>query len=430
MAAIGQHGNFNQQGPADEQHSSDPLSPAESDQWMQGFPPSQGKLIRFADLPDLKYPAHRWLYSHWRELVPTTAVWRGHQASAALPEALADLDDFAFDDPSGGRCTLAQALELSATDGLLILQDGKVLFERYAGELHPERQHRCFSVTKSFVGLMATQLIHQGGLDPEASVISYLPELSASGWSNASVSQVLDMVLNLAFDENYENPESDAAKARLANGSLPRPAGYRGPTSICEYLQSVKAGGPHDQGFSYITPNTNVLAWILQRVTGKPLATLLSEMIWQKIGAEQVGYFSIDELGMADAGGGLCVTLRDLTRFGEMIRNGGRAQGQQVIDPAVVADICRGADRDKFRHAGYTMFDGWSYHNQWWISHDRHDAIRALGIYGQQLYIAPKAALVIARFGSQRVAVDERIEKLLMSAFEALAAAAREGDLH
>ncbi len=389
--------------------------------WMRGFPPPRLRTIRFEDLATLAYPAHRWMYSHWRELVPTACVRRGSRAVRPLPRASNPLADLEFDDPTGGRSSLEQAMRRTDTDGLLILHDGRVLFERYFGELQPQLAHRCFSVTKSVVGLLAAMLAHEGLLDPASTVVSHLPELGDSGWADATVRQVMDMTLSLQFDEDYENPHSDVVPSRTAKGALPRAPGYTGPASAYEYLRTVRASGAHDQAFQYATPNAEVLAWVLQRLTDRPLPALLSERIWQHLGAEEDGYFAVDPVGIADAGGGLCVTLRDLARLGEAIRNRGSVDGEQVIAEAVIDDIARGGDRQKFARAGWEMFDGWSYRNQWWVSHDEFDSVRALGVHGQQIYVAPRAGLVVARFGSQRVAVDEAVERLLMAAYRTLA---------
>ncbi len=391
--------------------------------WMKGFPPPAQRTIRFEDLATLQYPAHRWVYSHWRELVPTACVWRGVQPPRPILPAAKPLADFVFEIPEGGRCTLEDAILRTDTDGLLVLHDGRILFERYLGELKPNVAHRCFSVTKSFVGLLAAMLENDGVLDTGTAVVDHLPELAGSGWADATVRQVLDMTLSLKFDEDYENPQSDVVPFRTAKGSLPRAPGYSGPRSTYEFLPTMRASGEHGHAFQYVTPNTDVLAWILQRLTGKPLATLLSERLWQRIGAAEDGYIALDPVGIADAGGGLSVTLRDFARFGEAIRNRGRVGEEQVIAEAVVDDIARGGDREKFARAGWDLFEGWSYRNQWWVSHDEFGSVRAFGVHGQQLYLAPRAGLVIARFGSQKVAVDEPVERLLIAAFGALAKA-------
>ncbi len=393
----------------------------DSSAWRRGFPPPPEHRIRFVDLTTLPYPAHRWLYCHWREVVPSVRVWRGRGAPRPLPRAERDLGGFTFDDPAGGTCTLNEALLRSATDGLLVLHDGKVLFERYLGDLQPHLTHRCFSVTKSFVGLLAATAVHDGRIDAALPVAHYVPELADSGWGSATIRQVLDMTVNLTFEEDYEDPEGDVVRSRRAAGTLPYPAGYSGPQSLYEYLLTVAQAGPHDDSFQYVTSNTHVLAWILQRVTDTPLATLLSEKLWQPLGAEEDGDLMVDPDGIAEAGGGLSVTLRDLARVGELVRCNGVVDGEELIPKAVIQDIADGADRQKFAKAGYREFDGWSYRNQWWVSHDAFGAIRGLGIFGQQLYVAPGAGLVIARFGSQRIAVDDALEALLMSAFGSLA---------
>ena len=394
----------------------------EQQRWMRGFPPEANRIIRFEDMPKLEYPAHKWVFSHWRELVPTANVWRGAGPVRALPTGSKALGETRFAIPGGENISLDEAIRRTDTDGLIVLHDGKMLFEQYQGELTPQTTHRCFSVTKSFVGLLAAALAHEGVLDTGKKVPEILPELKDSGWGTATVRQVMDMTTGIAFNEDYEDPNSDVIPSRTATGSYPPPPGYRGPKSIFEFLPTLHADAPHGQSFKYVTPNTEVLGWIIQRLTGKPIATLLSERIWQHLGAEEDACIALDSTGVAASGGGLCTTLRDLARFGELVRNQGRVDSVQVIAPEIFADLHRGGDRAAFTHAGYAMFDGWSYRGQWWISHDEYNSIRALGVHGQQVYVAPKAGLVIARFGSQRLAVDETIERMLIAVYRGIAA--------
>jgi CubicO group peptidase (beta-lactamase class C family) len=120
---------------------------------------------------------------------------------------------------------------------------------------------------------------------------------------------------------------------------MPQGKDYAGPKSFYEFLQTLQKEGEHDQGFAYKTVNAEVLAWIVRRASGKPLAQLLSERIWSRIGAEQDAYFMVDRIGTESGGGGLNTTLRDLARFGELMRNEGRAaSGQQVLPRLVVQD--------------------------------------------------------------------------------------------
>jgi hypothetical protein len=110
-----------------------------------------------------------------------------------------------------------------------------------------------------------------------------------------------------------------------------------------------------------------------------------------------------------------------MARFGEMIRLGGRYNGQQIVPKAVVDDIRRGADRTRFAKAGYPLLPGWSYRNMWWVSHDEHGAFSARGIHGQAIYIDPKAGMVIARFASHPLAANANLDPTSLPAYRALA---------
>ena len=109
---------------------------------------------------------------------------------------------------------------------------------------------------------------------------------------------------------------------------------------------------------------------------------------------------AVDRSGMAMSGGGMSLTLRDMARFGEMMRLGGRFNGHEIVPEAVVADIARGADPTHFAKSGIATLPGASYRHQWWVLHDKFGAYMARGIHGQAIWIAPKAEMVIARFAS------------------------------
>jgi hypothetical protein len=130
---------------------------------------------------------------------------------------------------------------------------------------------------------------------------------------------------------------------------------------------------------------------------------------------------ALDRSGAPLAAGGLNTRLRDLARFGETIRLGGRWNGQQVVPAAVIEDIRRGASREAFAFGGYRTLPGWSYHNQWWVSHDDHGAFMARGIHGQAIYIDPKAEMVIARYASHPKAGNANLDPTSLPAYRAAA---------
>lgn len=392
--------------------------------WMQGFPPAADKQITFDNPAGGVYPRTRWVYSHVRETVPTANVWRGGGLPSPLPAAPRDLSGISFKAMGGEPLNFGDMLARTYTDGILVLHRGNVVFEKYFGALTPERPHLGMSVTKSFVGTLAAILVAEGKLDPSAPVTQYLPELKGTAYGDATVRQVMDMTIGVHYSENYADAKAEVWDYARAGGMLAQGPNYTGPKSFYEFLVTLKKEGAHDEAFAYKTVNAEVLAWILRRASNQSLADLMSEKIWRRIGAEQDAYFMIDRIGTESGGGGLNTTLRDLARFGETMRNGGRApNGQQAIPKAAVADITRGGDPAKFAKAGYTLLPGWSYRNMWWITNNPNGAFMARGIHGQSIYVDPKAEMVIVRYAAHPVAANGANDPLTLPAFQAVAEA-------
>lgn len=391
--------------------------------WMVGSPPPPDRIVRFEDGSYWRFPALRWSVSNFRQLMPTVNVSRGLGPVAVLPTALRDdIDSLTFT-PLGAQRTMTwrESLDANYTDGIVVLHKGRIVYERYFGVLGPEGQHGLMSVTKTFVGTLAAMLVAEGRLDPGQRVDSYVPELAASAFGSATVRQVMDMTTGISFSEDYADPTAEIWLHAAAGNPLPKPKNYTGPRGYYEFLQTVKPQGAHGAAFAYRTANTDALGWIIARVTGRSVAQLLSERIWSRLGAEQDAYMSVDSIGTPFAGGGLSTGLRDLARFGEMIRNNGAFNGRQIIPAMAVADIRRGGNPADFARAGYELLPGWSYRNMWWVTHNEHGAFMARGVHGQALYIDPAAEMVIARFASTPVAGNSANDPTSLPAWHALA---------
>ncbi|AQZ95971.1 hypothetical protein BVH74_14960 [Halopseudomonas phragmitis] len=388
---------------------------------MQGFPPpAQAQITRDNYL--LNYPNSRWAFHHMRELLPSRNIARGLMPPSLLPtgESLRErIDALVFVGPDDQRLSFAQYLRSSYADATLIMKDGQVIYEAYHQGMPAESPHMLWSLSKSLLGVLAAQLLVEGVLDEQMLVSDYIPELKHSGWAGATLRQVLDMTAEVAYSET--DLQSDVLQYGFAAGLLPTPAQYAGPQDIYSYLASIEAGGEHGEGFVYRTVHTEVLGWIMRRATGMSLAQLFSERLWQPMGAEQDGYLLLDRLGTEWAGAGFNATLRDLARFAEMMRQDGRFNGQQIISPEVIADLRRGADQDAFIASGRDYQPGYSYRNQWWVSHNPDGVYEALGAYGQLLHINPEAGLVVVRLSSHPLAPSAHTFATTRLAMQALA---------
>lgn len=392
-------------------------------EWMVGSPPDEDRILRFYDGSFFKFPAMRWSVSNFRQLMPTVNVSRGLGAPVPLQRQLDDSIDAVRFVPLGATepMTWKQSLAANYTDGIVVLHQGKIIYERYFGVLKEDGQHGAMSVTKSMIGTLGAMLVADGDLQADSRVDQYVPELAHSAFGDATVRQLLDMTTSIQFSEDYTDPKAEVWAHAKAGNPLPKPKDYSGPGSYYAFLQTVKKQADHGRFFSYKTANADALGWVIARATGRSVAQLLSERIWRRIGAEQDAYFSVDSTGIPFAGGGLNTGLRDLARFAEMIRNDGKFNGQQIIPADAVTDIKRGGDPQAFAHAGYDQLQGWSYRNMWWLTHNEHNAFTARGVFGQTIYIDPTAEMVIARYASHPRAGNAAIDPTSLPAYHALA---------
>lgn len=392
--------------------------------WMQGSPPPEEKRARLADGSFFKFPALRYSVAHMNEFLPTTLVNRRNTPSRALEYALDRQIEQLTVEPWGYGQTIdwQQVLDDTYTDGLLIMHQGKVVYEQYRGGFKDYERHLFMSMTKAITGTLALDLIKQGKIDEHQLISHYIPELKGSGFGDARVEQVLNMTTGIDFDENYADPQSEIWIFSAAGNPLPKPKGYQGPVGFYEYLPLVRKQGNHGDAFHYRTPNTEVIGWLVARVTGMSVADYLEQKIWSRIGMEQDALFQVDEYGTPFSGGGLNASLRDLARFGELMRNDGRIGDTQILHPDVAAEIRKGGRHPAFSQPLHKSMADWSFRSMWWVTGNEHKAFMARGVHGQSLYIDPTSELVIARFASHPIASNTANDCVSMPFYERLAA--------
>lgn len=396
---------------------------------MQGFPPPADKVVNVAN--SQQFPNIRWAFSNVRSITPTKVVSASQGERYAFSvEIDPNIGNIMFK-PAFLPADQSQPMTVEDAfvrkvygDGMIVLHKGKIVYEKYFNQaLQPAGTHLLMSVSKSFTGTLAAQLIHEGVIDDTKLVSHYVPELKNSAWGDATVRQVLDMIVSLDYSEDYADPNAEiVAFGKASTPGLQEP-GYQGPKNTYEFLATVQQDNhPHATKHEYKTVNTDVMAWIIARVTGKSVDVLFSERFYQPIGMNVDGYMQVDGAGIPFAGGGMSMNLRDMAMFGEMMRNNGKFNGRQIIAPEVVADTQRGGSRELFDKSGdYPNLKGWSYRNMWWITHNANGAYMARGIHGQAIYIDPKAEMVLVRFSSNPVASNAHNDPWSLPAYQAVA---------
>lgn len=397
--------------------------------WMQGFPPPPDKIITQPDSVYFSFPRLRWSVCHLREFLPTEEISRGLGAPVPLdylpPADFADMrqqiDALTFTpQKSDEAMTWEESLYANYTDGMLILHEGRVVYERYFGCLNEDGKHAIMSMTKSFTGLLAEIMVVEGSLDDTALVRDIIPEIGDSAFASATVRQVMDMTTGVKYSEDYSDPNADIWLYSAAASPLPKAEGYEGPDGYWEYLQQVAPEGNHGDEFHYKTINSDMLGWIISRVSGKSVTDLISERLWRRMGVEQDAYQTVDGKGVPFAGGGITAGLRDLARLGQLMLNEGELNGERLFPAEVVAKISAGGDRSKFG-TGFPTFGAGSYTSQWWVFHNDHGAYAARGVHGQTIYVDPTARMVLVRLSSFPQAQNGFIDPTSLPAYQAVA---------
>lgn len=391
---------------------------------MQGSPPPEDKRITHEnwDSP----PFNRWSFQHVREILPTVNLSRGNGPVSLLPDARQSLDDIpVIHGRDGRRTTLMTALENTYTDGFIVVHKGHVVYERYLNNMTEDTLHLAQSVTKSVVGTVAGILIDRGVIDRTAPLADIIPELADSGYADAQLHQLMDMRSGIRFGEEYTDPDSDIGKIDVASGWKPRRAGM--PSSVLDIPPTLVKEREHGGYFQYRSIETDVMAWIMERTTGLRLAELVSQELWQPMGAEHDACITVDRAGYPLADGGLNATLRDYARVGLLYLNSGKIGDRQLVPSGYVRETRQDGDVEAFRQCPYAnYFPRGAYKNQFWVRDVDREQIMARGVFGQTIYIDPGSDLVIAKLSTwpDFVSVDLMLDGL--DTFDALAAALNE----
>lgn len=363
-------------------------------------------------------PYNRWSFQNLGELVPTARVAAAPGGGEMPVQDLGGLLGEKIALPNGAE-TVAAFLRRSDTDALTILKAGKIVGDWFAPHMEFGARHIIFSISKSLTAIVSGILEGEGVFDPEAPVTHYIPEAAGSAYGDASVRHVLDMTVSLDFEEAYLDPES--AFARYRRATLWNPGG--GSESLREFILTLqRLAEPHGQTFRYRSPNSDLLGILVERASGQRFTDLMREKLWLPLGAVSEASVGVDMEGTARTAGGISVTPRDLARVGEMMRQGGMANGRRIVPEAWVRDtVATGGSPDAWQRGTMAfLFPEGRYRNKWYQTGATSGAFCGIGIHGQWLYVNPTAEVVIAKMSSQPVPVNDPLDVEIVAFLEAL----------
>jgi CubicO group peptidase (beta-lactamase class C family) len=384
---------------------------------MQGFPPAPEAQVTLENWRNP--PFSRWAFQHVRELLPSADITNDPVNVRQLLSNPIDMSGLRIDAGRKAPLSLDAFLTETRTDGIVILHGGRIVFERYANGMTAETPHILMSVSKSMLGLLAGVLVARGALKLERPVTDVVPEVAGTAYEGATIRQLLDMRAGIAFDEDYLATSGAIVAYRKAAGWNPVSPGepVSDLRSFCRQMRGNVR--PHGQTFHYVSPNTDLLGWVIERAASRRYADLMSDLIWKPMGAARSAYITVDRLGAPRCAGGMCTTVPDLARVGQLIIEDGSRAGSEIIPSAWIDDITENGDQDAWAAGSFIeYFPGvpMHYRGQWYVQRGPVPLLMAFGIHGQYLFIDRQRRVVIAKASSQDLPLDAAQIALTMRA--------------
>ncbi len=315
--------------------------------------------------------------------------------SASEKPFVFEKEDFELPDSyefEGEQLNLIEGLDHFHTDGLIILHDGKMLFEKYWNGNTKDSKHIAFSVSKSYLSALFGIAIEEGlikSIDDNVSI--YLDDFEGTGYEDVKIKNLLQMSSGIEFNEDYADPNSDINRFARATAK---------GSSFRDFAKTLKNGKKQGTYNHYVSLDTQVLGMILESVTDMPLREYLYKRIWSKIGTESDAYYIADKTGTDMALGGLNATLRDFSKFGQLYLNEGSWDGEQIVPKSWVVKSHTPDAPHLMPNAGDLSSSEWGYGYQWWIPGDPLTDYTAHGIFNQFIYVDPVSNVVIAKTSS------------------------------
>lgn len=344
-----------------------------------------------------------WVYTHVPEFFRTAVIKHAGPVVDLSVQLKPEIGKLKLNEPGEPEQTLDQFVNNGAVDACIVLHDGRIVYEKYP-TIRPNDIHIVMSVTKAFVLTALAILEDQGKIDLNKPVENYLPELKGSDWAGTKVRYLVDMCSGMEGVENtedaYRNPKHKEFQLEAALGWQPRTApelpeaARRG--DLFGMLKEIKRQRPAGEEWAYTSSNTVVLGEIVARVSGRPLADTISDLIWSKIGAERDALITTNEHGNPMSGAGMAATLRDIARFGLAYTKNPPPNQSRIISEAILKRIFGGSDAKPDEH-------GMLLKRYQWDMISAAGELAKGGWAGQLLYINRDKNVVVAYFGTNLV---------------------------
>ncbi len=286
---------------------------------------------------------------------------------------------------------LQAIIDSNDTHAFLVIQDGKLIYERYWDNYDSSKLSGSFSAAKSIVSLLIGIALDEGKIKSlDEPVGNYVDHFKTKGLEKVTIKDLLTM----SSGTNYY--EGDKSYFSL------NAYGYYGD-DLEHMVQMMEKKEEPGQFWQYRSGDTQVLGLVVEKVFGDNISNLVSERFYKPMGAEYDAFWLLD--GKEKREKAFCCfngVARDYARFGQLVLNNGKWNGKQIVSEKYIKEATSPAMYLKDREEDNAPVDFYGY--QYWIlKHSGVTAIAQNGLFGQYVYIIPEKNAVVVRLGESKV---------------------------
>lgn len=285
--------------------------------------------------------------------------------------------------------TLDEYLERRRITGLLILKNGEIVAERYRYGRTEDARFLSFSMAKSVTSMLIGAALQRGviaSLDDPAG--QYAKDLAGSAYGQTPIRHLLRMSSGVTFTERYDGQDDISKLSRsVATGS----------PSVVSLLRSFSdRHSASGEKFVYASAETEVLGRVLTGATGRSMADLTSEWLWQPMGAERDAFWCTARDRQAGAYFCFNASLRDWGRLGWLMARDGQVGDRQVLPADYLRDATDIA-RQPSAFAPYRATPYFGYGYQFWLHPLKERSFAFQGVHGQSVFVQPGSGIVMVQ---------------------------------
>lgn len=281
-----------------------------------------------------------------------------------------------------------QTIDSFGTTAFIVVKNNRLIHEEYWDGATDTTISNSFSAAKSIVSLLIGCLVDEGKIkNLNQDIRDYLPEFKNTNGYTLRIKDLLTMSSGIDWDEGYSSLFSVTTKA------------YYGK-SLRKLVMNLEVTSEPGKKFVYQSCDTQLLALIIEKASGKTLSAYASEKLWKPLGATHVALWSLDDKdGLEKAYCCFNSTATDFARIGQMVLDSGMFNNQQIISKSYLAEATSPAtwlNEDENKALDYYGYQFWM------LTHKGQKVVYARGILGQYIFIIPGMKTVIVRLGTER----------------------------